>query len=671
MNVFLLLLALLIAAAVMWRRRRMVAVLLVLLACLPAWALLRQLPWWAYLIAAVLAVALGWHRLSRSASMVNRWSGRSRRKAGVASTWDIVRNASAQTMRRQAATVRPSLARLGRWARWRLPVAQVAIELCRAGWLTVWSPVEDVVMIFGGPRTGKTGWLAGRILDAPGAVLVTSTRTDLLQLCGPLRAKRGPVFVFNAVGLAGVASTITFDPLTGCSDPVTASERATDMLAAVSRGGSGGDREFWESQARRVLAALLHAAALGDRTMRDVLGWIAEPDKAGREVPTLLRRSGVQAFELDVTQFLSTNDRTRSSITSTVMPALGWLTHPAASAAAQPGHGFDVEQLLATRATVFLLGAEETQAGPLVCALTGHIAREARRLAANSPNGRLDPNLTLALDEAALISPVPLQSWTADMGGRGVTIIAAFQSRAQLLARWGVHDTATIINNCAALLIFGGTRDRDDLQVWSTLAGERDEPITTTDLNGRVASRSVRKVPVLAHAQIANLPAGKVLLIRKGIPPVIGRARMAWRRSDVRWHAYSVAHPGRAARLLGWAATARAWWGWATQPVRTAATATRRGLTAFRRWVGEQLRAALSATGAGLARGWRRVLRRPDPAVRVVPVDLDPPTVELVAAGARSEHGQGGEHDAGPSPQGPGPNGTGGAGRIGDGWWTP
>ena len=75
------------------------------------------------------------------------------------------------------------------------------------------------------------------------------------------------------------------------------------------------------------------------------------------------------------------------------------------------------------------------------------------------------------------------------MGGRGVTIIAPFQSRAQLLARYGEHKTATILNNTGSVLLFGGTRDRDDLQFWSTLAGERDERITTTDLHGRVASQ--------------------------------------------------------------------------------------------------------------------------------------------------------------------------------------
>lgn len=149
------------------------------------------------------------------------------------------------------------------------------------------------------------------------------------------------------------------------------------------------------------------------------------------------------------------------------MPALGWLTHESATAAATGprtgGAGFDVAELLDTRATVYLLGAEETQTAPLVSALTGHIAREARRLAAHQKGGRLDPPLTLALDEAALICPVPLHQWTADMGGRGVTIIGAFQSRAQLLDRYGEAKAEVILNNTAAVMVFGGTRSREDL----------------------------------------------------------------------------------------------------------------------------------------------------------------------------------------------------------------
>ena len=547
-----LLIALLTGMLWSWRRgSRVLAVVLAVVAVLPAVTLSRSLSWPALTVVVLLVVVLGWIRWTRTSATVTRWGARSRRKAGVASTFDIARVGSGPAVKRRAAVVRPSLDYLSRrpwlrWRWWRLPTIEVGVRLCRAGLLNVWSSVEDVTLVFGGPRTGKTQWLAGRVLDAPGAVLVTSTRTDLLELCRPLRDVRGPVEVFNAVGLAELASTITFDPLTGCTDPVVAMERATDMIAATTRASRGGDREFWETQARRVLAALLHAAALGGRHMRDVLGWVADPDRAERDVSVLLRRMADPVFERDALQFLKTNDRTRTSITSTIMPALGWLTSPAAAAAAEPsGWAFDVADLLARRATVFLLGAEESHAAPLVCALTGHIAREARRLAALEPGGRLDPPLTLVLDEAALIAPVPLESWTADMGGRGVTILAAFQSRAQVLARWGEYAAATILNNTSAVMVFGGTRDRDDLQFWSTLTGERDERIITTDLHGRVASRTTRRVAVLAPAQIANLPAGKVLLIRRGLAPVVGRVQPAWRRRDVRAQRRAAARTAR------------------------------------------------------------------------------------------------------------------------------
>jgi type IV secretion system protein VirD4 len=261
---------------------------------------------------------------------------------------------------------------------------------------------------------------------------------------------------------------------------------------------------------------------------------VADPASAEAEVTSLLRRSVEPAYATDCAQFLTTNDRTRSSITSTIMPALGWLTSPAAAAAASGAERFDVAELLDSRATFYLLGAEEAQAAPLVCALTGHIAREARRLAAEQPGGRLDPPLTLALDEAALISPVPLDSWTADMGGRGVTILAAFQSRAQVIARWGETGAAVILNNAAAVLVFGGTKDRDDLDYWSRLAGDRDEEVLTRAADGAVTARTVRRVPVLAPAQFATLPAGRVVVFRRGLAPVVGRVQMAWHRREVR-----------------------------------------------------------------------------------------------------------------------------------------
>jgi hypothetical protein len=82
--------------------------------------------------------------------------------------------------------------------------------------------------------------------------------------------------------------------------------------------------------------------------------------------------------------------------------------------------------------------------------------------------------------------------------------------------------------------LFGGTRDPDDLQAYTLLIGDRDEPIRTHDQHGSLVSTTVRRVPVLSAAQLAQLPAGRVVVIRRGMPPAIGTVRMAWQRRDVR-----------------------------------------------------------------------------------------------------------------------------------------
>ncbi|OLT01437.1 hypothetical protein BJF90_32000 [Pseudonocardia sp. CNS-004] len=371
MNVstFVLLAASTLTAHIAWRRgARALAVCAGGFAPLLAWAVIREAH--PLVVAALVGIvaAVAWQRWGRSSSIVARWGDRSRRKSGVASGVDIARHRGAVSMRRRAATLRPSLRAATRTGRarqlLRLPAREVAVELCRTGPARVWSPMEEVVLVFGGPRKGKTQWLAGRILDASGAVIATSTRLDLLQQVGAMRAAKGPVYVFNPVGLGMRKSTITFDPLIGCADPVTAMERAADMIGGTGHGlsGSSGDREFWDEQGRRILAALMHAAALGGLSMDTVQDWLAELDASQQEITRLLRDHSTEpGFVAAITQFIGTNDRTRTSITATIAPALGWLTHGPARAAAKPaddgGPSFDVSALLEDHALVFIVGA--------------------------------------------------------------------------------------------------------------------------------------------------------------------------------------------------------------------------------------------------------------------------------------------------------------------------
>jgi type IV secretory pathway TraG/TraD family ATPase VirD4 len=486
---------------------------------------------------------------------------RSNRRHGVASRWDILTTASRFAVRRQMRVLRPSFVALPWWRRLLVPTRELATPLARVGRLTVWSPIEDVTLRLGGPRVGKSGELACRILDAPGAVIATTTRTDLLDWTAPLRARLGPVWVFNPSGVGNLASTVTFDPLSGCGTPKMAFERAGDLIAGADAGGGSGprgEREYWAGQATRVLTALMHAAALGGASMRDVHAWVSQPDEHAADIQRYLRSSSEPAFEADLVQFVKTNDRTRSSITTTTMPALAWLHDPTAARAAGQSSGreplidatgvtlpdeqdpsvlppgLDVEALLDRSGTVYLLGAQDAQVAPLVTALTGHLARAARTIAGRQPGGRLDPPLTLCLDEVALICPVPLDEWTADMGGRNVTIHVATQSQPQLRTRWGADGAAAIINNAATILLFGGTRDAGDLQGYATLLGDRTERVASFDHAGKVTSHTTQRVPVLPPALIAQLRTGEVVIIRRGMPPALGTVPMVWKRRDVR-----------------------------------------------------------------------------------------------------------------------------------------
>lgn len=493
-------------------------------------------------LAVVGGVGVGWvaWRRGGTASTITRWSERSRRRSGVATLWQVARVASAWRMHRKAAAVRPHLRDAGWRERWRVNTHELAVELCRVSGVRVWASVEDVVFICAGPRSGKTALLGNFVIDAPGAVVTTSTRTDVVEATQVLRAKKGPVWIYNPGGLAELESTITFDPVYGCDNPTTAIERAADMIP--SREDDRGESAHWDAQSRRVLAAFLHAAGLsrGSRTAHDVLRWVANPDQAVTEVQLLLRRSPVPSFGPDVEQFVSTNPTTRSSITSGIMPALQWLNSPSAVASTKGGAPFDVAELILSKGTVYLLGRHEANTAPLLAALTGYIAREGRRLAAlpsfeGSCRGRLDPPLTFPLDEAARVSPVPLPDWTGDFGGSGIQLILAFQSRADVIDRYGKSGCARILNNSGSVMYLGGNKDADnDLEFWSKLAGDRDEVVKTRNGDGVVTSTSVRKAPVLSVGQLANLPLWRAVVFTGRMPVAIGEISRVWERRDVR-----------------------------------------------------------------------------------------------------------------------------------------
>ncbi|UMG92205.1 type IV secretory system conjugative DNA transfer family protein [Nocardioides sp. TF02-7] len=109
---------------------------------------------------------------------------------GIATRRDIDLVASKRALVRRGQTLRPSLSR---------PRPEdVGYLIGRSCGREIWASVEDSVLVIGPPRSGKGLHLViNAILDAPGAVVTTSTRPDNIVATINARKERGPVAVFD------------------------------------------------------------------------------------------------------------------------------------------------------------------------------------------------------------------------------------------------------------------------------------------------------------------------------------------------------------------------------------------------------------------------------------------------------------------------------------------
>ncbi|WP_067475279.1 type IV secretory system conjugative DNA transfer family protein [Actinomadura hibisca] len=480
----------------------------------------------------------GWERLA--AGRTPRGRRRKNRYQGTASAVELHRRLSARAVRRHGSRTRPMLD---------VRAAEVTEVGVAIGRVHRWSPrlfgtAEDSYLLVAPPRTGKTGWMAGAVLDAPGAVVATSTRVDLHTHTALTRADRGPVWVLNPDDMGAVPSTLRWSPLVGCHLPGEAMQRAGYLLDATGSGGDGKDA-FWSGQAHTLLRLMLHAAALAEGDLRDVYRWVSHPDNPAPLAILAHHPHAATGWADELADLLEAPDGTLGSIARTAAGALAWLSDPALEHAACPpvGEEFDATSFLLDGGTLYLIGADRPHASmaPYVACLTAFLFEHAKRLAARSPGARLDPPLTLALDEAAIICPVPLERWSAEAGGHGVTVLAAVQSIAQLHDRWGEPRAKTIWNNATVKLVFGGFTDAAELEAVSAICGHHDVvahaprrlPATGGDREQRPAP-VLRTERVLPPERLRLLPPGRALLLHRTTRPAIVCLSPVWDRPDYR-----------------------------------------------------------------------------------------------------------------------------------------
>lgn len=346
----------------------------------------------------------------------------------------------------------------------RVDRAAAGWHLGRAGSLPrvqLWVPYDRTTGVYGPQGSGKTlDLLTPALLNAPGAALVTLTKPDDLFLTIDRRAENDrPVAVLDPFDLAPGVPELVWDPVAGCRDPMLAERRAKAFTAGTVRGavnrGAGDDAaRFYAAEGAKVLQAYLHAAALAEASVEDVLGWLADPHNAVQPEEVLRTHSDAAPFWDGLLRgALHGDDRTAGNTITTVQQSMALFFQQSIRLRCTPSHGrpaTDLADLIRRRGTLYLLGRDDpyASASPLMTAVAEHALDTALTLAMTSPHGRLCPPLLACLDELPSTTPLPtLRTRMANERALGLSFIYAAQTWRQLVICYGETKPAP----CSAL----------------------------------------------------------------------------------------------------------------------------------------------------------------------------------------------------------------------------
>ena len=300
-------------------------------------------------------------------------------------------------------------------------------------------------VLYGPPEARRTA-AAQAVRDAEGPALVVTSDPALWQDTKDARAKLGPVHLYDPAHRCDTPARLHWSPTAGCEDRATAAARAAALLAPV-RPTARLDQAVNDT-AETLLRSCLHAAALDGRTVRHVHRWAQGTgiQDAVRTLRTHPKAAPGAAGELEAA--LTAHPERRDIAQELTSRALSALSTINIREACTPNRSdaLALDSFVDEGGTLYVVGESiedpRTHPGamPLLTALVSSVVERGRRMAERSSSGRLDPPLTLILDDVAAVAPLPqLPDLLATGTDRGLPSLALLRSREQARARWP-HD---------------------------------------------------------------------------------------------------------------------------------------------------------------------------------------------------------------------------------------
>lgn len=417
----------------------------------------------------------------------------------------------------------------------------------------VWLDYESLTVDMWAARYGKsTGRILPTILSAPGAVLTTSNKPDVVNDSLDARRAVGQTWVCDPQRLwmtPDMPVPFYVDVLDFIRRrPVDEWDNAAGDLArlfaddAGVQVGTGGADEQWRTSGAELLSCMLLAATEENLPVTAVLEWIY--DEENREVIDILRARDWPSMALKAKGSYDLTEKTRSgvffSLRNMVAPLSSktfqrWVT-PAAGLPKFSPDEFIAAHVAGECPTLYLLSdkRDSGSASLLVLLLTVWTAKAAET-AARAHGGRLSTPLLMPLDEVAntvLWSSLPdVYSFYASMG---IIISSVLQSWRQAKRIWGEDAASDLLTN-ATLVVGGGIKDTAFLKDISTLIGEHEEQRishgSSSDSWGTSSNAQWQERTTLTPAEIRNLDPHMMLVIPQKNRPMIVESVPFWKRT--------------------------------------------------------------------------------------------------------------------------------------------
>jgi type IV secretion system protein VirD4 len=391
---------------------------------------------------------------------------------------------------------------------------------------------SEHVLVEAPTRSGKgVGIVIPNLLTWAGSVVVLDVKRENFDASAGFRAHYGQqVFLFNPTDRQG--RTARYNPLAYIdrSDPddviIELQKIATMLFITPERGEA-----FWANGARTGFAGV--GAWLAETngeplTMGAIYRYLTEGDarsffKKELANPELSLSTGCRTALAD---FAGGSDNSFADIKKTITNVLGLWLNPLVDAATSTSD-FDLRDLRKRPVSIYLgVSPDELdRIAPLYNLLFQQlIDLNVREL----PDATTPVPVLVILDEFARLGRASvLASAFSYVAGYGIRLLPVIQSRSQLRGVYGEHVADEIVANCGVEVAFTPKELRvaNDLSDRIGYVGQ-DSVTKSLTINGWLANRSKsiseQRRALLLPQELMQFPADRLLLLRGGIPPIVG-----------------------------------------------------------------------------------------------------------------------------------------------------